>query len=550
MENVFLGEKKRIVCFDADLNRYGFDEVLKKEVFVMYISMNIIQNCLKEYILLENIRPEADMSIDYYELYEAGGCSYKKNCIYILIAEELASPENIPEASNLICVGWPEKFDIESYRHVNILIMGNLSYKQQCNLIISIFKKYQRLDIKLDTLISNNASLQEIIDLSTEIIKVPLCMLDLNHNVLAISSHLDSPDDPLWMAMKEGYGYSHYEIVKKSEPKLKNMEHPSKASVEMISNISGHYIRVNTLFRGKQAVSALGMHKLGDYRKPFAKHTVQLYEYIIQKLTKRLSLFLDVKIGRGILYEEFLRDILSGKIYNSVEIEKETQHLGIKIQGKNQMGLISFKEGVIRTDHHFAMMDYLEMIIPNSKCTMMGSNIIMICPITHGYYLDKAMQDKLVAFLQTYECFCVLSPVFLALNEIPEIYNFLKLLLPLLDTNKSKPNIFHYYEYSELYSMQFFAETVPKNVLRHPNMQILIEHDKELNMDLVNTLKTYLRNNCNVSVVAQLLHMHRNTVLYRIKRIENLLESDFEDWETRRQLLFSMAYIEYMENKD
>jgi DNA-binding PucR family transcriptional regulator len=43
------------------------------------------------------------------------------------------------------------------------------------------------------------------------------------------------------------------------------------------------------------------------------------------------------------------------------------------------------------------------------------------------------------------------------------------------------------------------------------------------------TLRSYMANRCNVSVTAKVLHVHPNTVAYRLRRVEELLEIDLSD---------------------
>ena len=71
----------------------------------------------------------------------------------------------------------------------------------------------------------------------------------------------------------------------------------------------------------------------------------------------------------------------------------------------------------------------------------------------------------------------------------------------------------------------------------------LIAYDLANNTDYLDTFKVYLNNRCNMTDTAKQLHMHRNTLLHRIKRIEELLESDLADWELRRKLLLSIDYL-------
>ena len=50
----------------------------------------------------------------------------------------------------------------------------------------------------------------------------------------------------------------------------------------------------------------------------------------------------------------------------------------------------------------------------------------------------------------------------------------------------------------------------------------LVEYDKQRNMDLIGTLKSYNQNHGNVSQAARALSLHRQSLLYRLRKIESL----------------------------
>ena len=71
----------------------------------------------------------------------------------------------------------------------------------------------------------------------------------------------------------------------------------------------------------------------------------------------------------------------------------------------------------------------------------------------------------------------------------------------------------------------------------------LLQEDRENNTDLYYTLKIYLLNENNVTMAADSLHIHRNTLVYRLKQIRECIEADINDNETARELLaFMMMY--------
>ena len=89
-----------------------------------------------------------------------------------------------------------------------------------------------------------------------------------------------------------------------------------------------------------------------------------------------------------------------------------------------------------------------------------------------------------------------------------------------------------FYEDTELYRLFL---SLPGNqpaadFVKH-TLDPILEYDKENHTDLLQTLKSYLWN--SLLHTSEELHMHRNTVNYRIKRIEELTGRSVEDADTK-----------------
>jgi purine catabolism regulator len=61
----------------------------------------------------------------------------------------------------------------------------------------------------------------------------------------------------------------------------------------------------------------------------------------------------------------------------------------------------------------------------------------------------------------------------------------------------------------------------------------MLLHDQSHKNDLLPTLQTYLDTGCRTVQTAELLGVHRNSVLYRLQRIVELSHVDLEDADTR-----------------
>lgn len=56
----------------------------------------------------------------------------------------------------------------------------------------------------------------------------------------------------------------------------------------------------------------------------------------------------------------------------------------------------------------------------------------------------------------------------------------------------------------------------------------VIEYDKKHNSNYIETLQSFLNNNCSFQATAEELFTHRNTVIYRITNIKKLLGTNFD----------------------
>lgn len=65
--------------------------------------------------------------------------------------------------------------------------------------------------------------------------------------------------------------------------------------------------------------------------------------------------------------------------------------------------------------------------------------------------------------------------------------------------------------------------------LAHNTLDTLIEYDRSKNSNLIETLKIYFETNYNLSETARKLFIHRQSLLYRINKIEQLCGISFKD---------------------
>lgn len=71
----------------------------------------------------------------------------------------------------------------------------------------------------------------------------------------------------------------------------------------------------------------------------------------------------------------------------------------------------------------------------------------------------------------------------------------------------------------------------------------LVEHDRERRSDLVKTLKVYFDTGANASEAAERLFLHRNSMLYRLSRVEKLTGLDLKNPRARLALQLGLLDV-------
>ena len=99
-------------------------------------------------------------------------------------------------------------------------------------------------------------------------------------------------------------------------------------------------------------------------------------------------------------------------------------------------------------------------------------------------------------------------------------------------------------DYQQDFIFQHALQEFPAEFLCSQELFTLKEYDKDHTSELYKTLKIYLENDRNLARTAEILDIHRSTLLYRIGRIKDLIKADMESPKVRFRLWGSYRLME------
>lgn len=202
------------------------------------------------------------------------------------------------------------------------------------------------------------------------------------------------------------------------------------------------------------------------------------------------------------------------------------------------------------------MLAEAERIFPTENAALLGSDLLILVSSNYNVCPLPCDKDAFERFLVSYDAHAMIANPAKVVKSLRIMY--LQCLRVFDAALKVQYNInsrqFYYERFSIYYIISLCAQClsdVQGNddlvYLCHPGVLALTRYDRTYNSDLRDVLFEYLCNRCSISRTAQSMYMHRNTVIYKINKIEEILGEPMDDPHLRHSLLFSCMIIRYRE---
>ena len=142
---------------------------------------------------------------------------------------------------------------------------------------------------------------------------------------------------------------------------------------------------------------------------------------------------------------------------------------------------------------------------------------------------------------------CGVSAVFRDFALIEEQYAHAKAALDMGRLIEPEQSM-HFYESLMLFHViKTCSQTMDIRQLCSEKVMRIHEYDQKHGSDLTQTLYIYLLENKSLLRASERMHTHRNTMVYRLAKINEIADIDMKDGNTRQQALFSCTVLQYID---
>lgn len=485
----------------------------------MKLSMWMIANRLHDMDLELNIRDDAPRTL------KSARRAYADNCVWVY-----------QEGKDAVC-----KAD-EDY-----IIIKDMNVSAAAEILQGVFDYYDDWDysIRED---AADLNFQKIIDRSWHIFRNPMVLMDANWNVLALSSRYGEDDlDNEWKHLKK-YGASSMDVyLYMRNDHLNNYNREGVQYFHMSNPALTNCISSLIIYKG----IICGRINVLESDRKLNRGDIQNLEYLIHVLSLYIGRA-DVKADSENNTLSVMHNLLQGKIEEENLIRKRMEYIGWKDGGDTFQVLVITPRNLEQDQEIiFPLRNQLLRQLVYSDISMIDRDLVVIMNKESGeigQVRNLLREDSARLFY---------AAVSLDFYDIRMARYFYKQAKFTIDQYRKKHKdetapagsdpILRFYDYAIDY---IILKNKASQLLMacHPSVVRLLREDMRNGTEHMKTFNIYLDNERSLVNAARQLYVHRNTLVYRINKILELIGDDMEDVYTRDYMKLSIRILSMFED--
>lgn len=392
--------------------------------------------------------------------------------------------------------------------------------------------------------LSQKQGMDSIMEIGHELLGNPFHVVDLSWKLIGSTKSAGANEDLVWREFEEtGYlslsSVTHYLDVKFT-PKLINSPEP----FIWYDGYTKYGRLMGRISIGDKAIGVVGAL---DVNKPFEERDIGRMALLCDTLSSEMQKNKYTRYIRGLLHEAFLRDLLDRKITDYKIIQERTQYLDITPKENNYILSVDIDE-FDKTHISLSFLQGLfERLISGSKGIVYDEKIVMIISSSEKKDFEVRYREKIQKAVRNQKLHFGISRSFRELAAAHHYYIQSKEAIE-IGRHFHDPRLFiPYDDYAIYHIVEACSRQDDINRFCHPGLQTLVDYDRQYKTPYTRSLQAYLQYQRSITKAADAMNIHRNTMVYRIEKIGEIMNSDLSDYETQLYIELSFKFMMYHE---
>lgn len=407
---------------------------------------------------------------------------------------------------------------------------------------------------KLISALSTGKRLEQLLIIGQEILENPIAIADTSYKILAAT-----PQES-YQQINSEYGAAAWESVLTRQMNRTSIQFvkSTKRYDLCIHGLQPHIVEQETMRQdGFDAPcsfldcsirihgSFVAFLSVADLNRPFQPEDLDYCRYLANIVSLELQKNEFFLVNHGIAYEALLNDLLNGKVNDRLQMKLRLQSIDRTL--KEDLYVLTVRR--IGSKGIEAAVPLIEQSVirrffPGSISVIYRNDVVLLVSRSAGESLTVD-DEEFLSLMDASHMKVGISEVFHDPMQMRKYYEQSIKAIELGEHLTSAKSPYHYNPLSLFHALEICSKEISLRDLCHPLVATLNGSHDEGDQELLKTLYLWLFCERDVDRITRILHIHRSTLSYRIRKIKDMLGNDMSDGELVFHLMFSFKLIEY-----
>ena len=470
--------------------------------------------------------------------------SYRDDTVYILTRTEWKSLS--PEQRPLMALA-AESEDDCGQADLEDLVCRRIGPEELLSLVNAEIRDHQIWNERLLDMLLQERDISDVLMMVHQYIHNPSWIIDENNCLLGYTKQ-DQPQGQTWQdTLRTGYiaitGSTLAEFSRTDELLRQSRGYIKFKISSLPFNSHAFPIRVKE--------KNLAYMIVVDTNVQMTRGKIALCQQVVDLLTIEMRKRALMQDRQNLGNEQFLLDLLNKRIPNDYIAEERLQTLFWEPQKYYAILVIPGKAMEIPPEALSRISRQVAMILPRGITLVYEDNIACLLTFSNkDLILSSSMRSLLSAFLSSYRVCCGISEAYDSLCLTAKEFSYALHTVRHYWNEKSADGILFYNDFKFSRIRNLLAEKTDIESLCYPGLLKLMEYDKKKGTEFTHTLSVYLRHNMSPNQTAEELFIHRSTLNYRLKKIEEIGDLDLKNSDLVFLINLSLRLLSYEEDEE
>jgi len=446
----------------------------------------------------------------------------------------------------------PEEVNFPLEKDLNLILLPDVEdLPRVYNLISDRFLVAQQTSAglqKMTEALFSNRGLQHLLDVAYSVMQNPIFVSDFSGKYLAAVYDEDNiePGSAFERFILRDILYRYVDDNGKDVIRKMNLD-------DILSHTSGPYHAFHDIFKKDAIFANVRVHNVVVGRiftvalnHPFEHWDETYFEQLVTLVGQELQKNDNISRNRYENESVSLINLLTVSYADAEMLSRCLSTFHLPEKGVFRIGMIHPKSYL---DHGAlnVLFARLKSILPLFPAAALEDHLIILFYFQENSDVEGYIQERLKDFIHQNNLILGVSNSF---NDLSLVRNFyyqaLRATFLGIDFAPEK-DISFFADISVLELLVTYSKDQNPIELVRPEIQALQKHDEESGTEYIATLTAYLDTMCNSGQAAKNLHIHKNTLLYRINKLTDSFHLDLHNGDTVTQYYLSLQILRLIE---